>query len=258
MDPSLRNFGWVFKDYRSGLILERGKFMTDPKDLDFVDRNAYLREKVYNLCLHTKPDGVGVEYPIFGDLYSEGMYALFCFTADALKAARQRVVFFSPGQGKAHAKVHSIEAGLLPADWHEISGGVMSKADMINAAKSHYGSGRWNDHEADAYWIGQATQRFWALYDGDIGLDELTELERHQFLRNHTYVRGKKKGKTTWGGLFFKENDRFYLWNDTSKNHGTRSKRRTRDEHIQRYRSWIKAASGAEDCQEEGGEEKDC
>ncbi len=260
MDPSLRNFGWVHKDYSTSEILERGKFETSPKDMDFVQRNAYLRDEIYHLCTRTDPEGVGVEYPIFNDLYSEGMYALFCFTAEALRAARQRVAFFTPGQGKAHAERYSIASGILPEDWKKVTGEkTMTKGGMVRAAKGHNGGGRWNEHEADAYWIGLATYRFWALYDGVIGLDDLNELELHQFLRNHTYVRGKKKGKTTWGGLFFKENDRFYLWNDTSKNHGTSSKRKSRDEHIRRYRGWLEAQKGGqeEDRQEEDRQEED-
>jgi hypothetical protein len=144
LDPSLTNFGWaVHNDAVDGpsRCESRGRFQTSSKTL-FVDRYVDLRERLFDLVEETKPDAVGIEYPVFGDLWSEGMYGLFLYSCEALKAAKMDTVFFSPGQIKTVAK------DLLerPDRWR------MVKADMCEAAKTDTGGkGRWNHNEADAY-----------------------------------------------------------------------------------------------------------
>jgi len=169
----------------------------------FVDRYIFLRESLRALIQRTKPDRVGIESPIFNDLFSEGMYGLFLYSNEALKLERRDVVFFSPGQGKAHAR----ESIQRPAGWK------MLKGDMVDAAKADTGGGgRWNHNEADAYLIGRLAGRFWLFAEGVIPESELSPVERKQFLDVHTFIRGKNAGKTIKKGLLFREEDRYFRW----------------------------------------------
>lgn len=206
LDPSLTQFGWAIHNPSatgSDRCVDRGRFKTKSKDL-FLSRYKLQRQRVSEL-LNTHPHikRVGIEFPIFNDLFSEGMYGLFLFVCEALYDSKVDVVFFSPNQLKAHAR--SITD--LPPKWK------MEKKEMVDAAKIDTGgSGRWNHNEADAYWCAIAASRFWRYYEGEIEESDLTEVEKHQFTHVHTYVRGRKQGQTFQKGLIFKEDSRFFLW----------------------------------------------
>jgi Holliday junction resolvasome RuvABC endonuclease subunit len=209
-DPSLTNFGWAIHDTSAPIgsstrCLDRGRFQTSAKTL-FVDRYCELRESVLALVERFGAQygltHLGLEYPVFKDLYSEGMYGLFLYTCEALKLAHVNVVFFSPGQVKAHA------AAFLqrPRGWK------MGKPDMVEAAKVSAGGGVWNHNEADAYWVAHSAGRFWLFQTGVLTVDDLTPLERKQFTDIHTYQRGKKAGTTVERGILYREDERFFLW----------------------------------------------
>ena len=201
-DPSLTNFGWaVHDDSAQGAerCVARGRIQTSPKDLE-ISRYAHLRASLRNLIQTHKPDRLSLEYPVFNSLYSEGMYGLFLFTWEAIWREHSDVVFFSPGQLKAHAR---IVLG-RPKGWK------MGKGDMVQAAQLDTAGGRWNHNEADAYWAAWAGARFWRLYDGDLTTEDLTPVEKHQFLKIHTFSRGKRAGKTERKGLLFREGQRFF------------------------------------------------
>lgn len=207
-DPSMTNFGWALHDTQSSgkdRCLARGRFQTDPKRLDFIDRYLYLRDSLSDLCRKYRPDKCGCESPVFGALYSEGLYGLYLFTMEALKAYHVDVVLFSPGQGKAHAR----ETIKRPATWK------MLKPDMVEAAKTDTGGGQWNHNEADAYLIARLAARFWDFYEGRINESELTPVERKQFLLIHTFQRGARAGQSVKKGLLYRESDRFFLWSKT-------------------------------------------
>jgi len=201
----LTNYGWALHDTEAegaDRCLRRGRFQT-PAKWTFVDRYMYMRESVRRLVRELQPDRIGLEFPIFDDLWSEGMYGLFLFTCEALRIEKADVVFFTPGQTKAHA-AHLLER---PKGWK------MSKMDMVEAAKADTGGkGRWNHNEADAYWAARTAGRFWTFYEDRLTKDDLTPKERHQFARIHTYVRGAKAGKTVKTGIVYREQDRFFLW----------------------------------------------
>lgn len=205
LDPSLTNFGWAVHDTDAtgpARCVDRGRFATKA-DVTFVDRYIFMRESLRALIQRTNPDKVGIESPIFNDLFSEGMYGLFLYSNEALKLERKDVVFFSPGQGKAHAR----ESLKRPPGWK------MLKGDMVEAAKDDTGGGgRWNHNEADAYLIGRLAARFWLFMEGEIVEADLTPVERKQFLDVHTFTRGKNAGKTIKKGLLFREEDRFFRW----------------------------------------------
>lgn len=210
-DPSLTNFGWaIHDDDMDGLARceARGRFQTSSKTL-FVDRYVDMRERLFNLVTKYDPDAVGIEYPVFGDLWSEGMYGLFLYSCEALKAAKVDVVFFSPGQ------IKSVSRDLLdrPKGWR------MTKADMCDAAKQDTGGkGRWNHNEADAYLCARHAARFWGVQKGLISVDELSDKELKQFDLIHTYVRGKNRGKTVKRGILHRADERYFLWSGEDEN----------------------------------------
>jgi Holliday junction resolvasome RuvABC endonuclease subunit len=208
LDPSLTSFGWAFYDTENGDLGERGLFKTSSKQV-FIDRYVQLRNSLQEVIQVHTPDRVGIEYPVFNDLWSEGMYGLFLYSCEALRAEKMDVVFFTPMQVKAHAR----EVLQRPKGWK------MDKADMIEAAKTETGiKGKWNHNVADAFWVAKSASRFWQLYEGEIDVVDLTPPEKSQFTKIHTYVRGKKAGQTVKSGLLHRENDRFFLWSERDDN----------------------------------------
>jgi hypothetical protein len=161
-----------------------------------------LRDLLDELIERLEPDAMGIEHPVFNDTYSEGMYGLFLFSLESIRGHAQDLVFFAPPQVKAFAG----EILDRPKGWK------MQKSDMVEAARFDTGGGTWDHNEADAYHVAQAAGRFWELYAGLITEDELTFVEARTFTKIHTYVRGKKAGKTELKGILHRESERFHLW----------------------------------------------
>jgi Holliday junction resolvasome RuvABC endonuclease subunit len=208
LDPSLTDFGWALHDTEAkgrDRCPERGRFQTSTKTL-FIDRYRDLRERVRTLVKEKRPDRVSIEYPVFGELYTAGMYGLFLFTCEALHAERMDVVFWAPLQIKSHAR----EAIGRPSGWR------MDKPDMIEAAREDTGGGRWNHNEADAYLAALLGARFWLLYEQQITEDDLTPTEKRMFTEVHRYVRGKKAGREEKRGVLYREDERFFTWSQES------------------------------------------
>lgn len=206
LDPSLTAYGWALHETTAtggDRCLQRGRYST-PAKMVFVDRYVFARESLRELVRTHKPDKVGIESPPFGESFSEGMYGLFLYSNEALKSERTDVVYLSAGQVKAHAR----EFMRLPKDWK------MGKPDMVSAAKEDTApkKGKWDHNEADAYLVAKLAGRFWEFHEGRITRNDLTLVEKHQFAREHTFVRGKNAGKTVKSGLLFREEDRFFCW----------------------------------------------
>lgn len=204
-DPSLTNFGWALLDSdltgpNQGYCLETGRFQTSSKTL-FTDRYVDMRESVQKVIQKYHVSKIGVEYPVFNDIYSEGMYGLFLYTCEAIRAEKADVVFFSPGQIKAHARLFLDR----PKGWK------MMKPDMVEATKTAEGI-RMNHNEADAYWVARAAMRFWQLHDGIIQESDLTPVEVKQFLEIKQYSRGRKAEKSELKGILHREDERFFRW----------------------------------------------
>lgn len=205
-DPSLTNYGWAIHDDSYPVGDSRrceasGRFQTKSK-MEFVTRYMFMRDSLLALIREHRPDRVGVEYPIMNALYSEGMWGLFLYSCEALRAECMDVVFWTPLQVKAHAR-DTIDR---PKGW------TMDKTDMCEAAKADVGSGRWNHNEADAYLVAVLSARFWQFYDGTLIEGGLTLTENRYFNKVHTFVRGSKEGKTIKTGMIHRESDRFFLW----------------------------------------------
>lgn len=140
--------------------------------------------------------------PVYGEMYSEGMYGLYLYTCEALREKDQDVVLWSNGHIKAHAR----DSIRRPAGWK------MSKADMVDAAKADTGGGRWNHNEADAYLAARLSARFWLLQADLIRERDLTPTERSYFLEIKRFTRGVKAGKTVHKGALYREDERFFMW----------------------------------------------
>lgn len=202
IDPSLTQFGWCLIEDDGFTVIERGRFKTKASDV-FVERYIYLREQLSALIVKHKPDRVGIESPVFNDMYSEGMYALFVFCNEALMTNKMDTVYLTPPQVKSHA----FDFLGRPKGWK------MKKQDMVEASKKKSGtSNRWNHNEADAYWVAVVAHRFWQFHDGKLKVSELTNKEKHQFNRTHTFKRGSKQGQTEKTGIIHREDERFYKW----------------------------------------------
>lgn len=210
-DPSLTNFGWALHDTDvavgcPGRLIESGRFQTSSKML-FIDRYTEQRERVMNLFDRLGSSygvfRVGVESPVFHELYSEGLYGLYLYNCEAMKLSKADVVFFSPGQLKAVARI----ALDRPTSWK------MMKPDMVEATKRDAGiKGNLNHNEADAYWAAYCGGRFWSFMDGTISIDDLNPVEAKQFTEIHTFQRGPKSGTTVNKGIMFQEDRRFFCW----------------------------------------------
>jgi Holliday junction resolvasome RuvABC endonuclease subunit len=204
LDPSLTQFGWAIHDTDGqgrGACVDRGRFRTSSKML-FISRYMQMRESLANLLRETGLVHVGVEFPVFGEIWSEGMYGLFLFACEALHQERRDVVFLANNQVKVHAR----NCLGLPKSWK------MGKADMCQAAKKAAGGGRWNHNEADAFWVAKTAGRFWNLLDGTLTEQDMSPDERRQFARIHTFKRGKKAGRTVKSGILYREDERFFRW----------------------------------------------
>lgn len=92
----------------------------------------------------------------------------------------------------------------------------MMKGDMVDAAKEDSGGGRWNHNEADAYLVARLAARFWLLWADEIRERDLTPVERRYFLDIKKHIRGRKAGRTTFKGVMYREDERFFLWSQTT------------------------------------------
>lgn len=203
LDPSMTGFGWCIHNSEAtgpDRVVARGRFATSSKDI-FVARYISLRESVAKLLdEHPEIEAVGVESPPFGELWSEGLYALFVMVNEAIYTRRRDVVYFDPGSVKMLAKMDPT-----------VRKGKMFKTDMVDAAKADTGIvGRFNHNEADAYHIARFAARFFLYFRGDLQDDSLTPSELQAFAKVHTFVRGKRAGETVKLGAVFKENQRFF------------------------------------------------
>ena len=170
--------------------------------MEFIDRYVHQRDSLRKLIQDSSPGAVGIEFPIFGNLWSEGMYGLFLYSCEALKLEGCDVVFWAPLQIKAHAR----DSLRRPKGW------PMDKLDMIEASKKDASGGRWNHNEADAYLVAVLSGRFWKFYGGELSEGGLTATEQRYFTAVHTYTRGKKAGRTVKRGVIHREKDRFFMW----------------------------------------------
>lgn len=210
LDPSMASFGWSVVDSQAqarSRILAKGTVSTSPQDL-FLDRYDHHERWLSDLLARDDPaiEAVGLEAPIFGEEYSEGAYALHVFVLRAIRRARRDVVLLLPPQLKALARGHM--------------GGIeMHKPDMVAAVKRLVARPneihvklRIDEHQADATLAGWFGARFFELLTESLSVEELSDAERHIFLREHRISKGVRKGMVERTGLVYREGDRHYLF----------------------------------------------
>jgi len=199
LDPSLTNFGWAIYDDTSPTAPQpRGRFQTVSTDRE-VDRYVKLREALIQVIRDHSPDNIGLESPVFGSDYSEGLYALFIYCQEAIRGTGRPLVFWSPLQIKAHAR----EALGRPKGW------VMMKPDMVEAAKLDVG-GTWNHNEADAYLCAKLASRFFQFESGNLLPADMTPTETKYFTASKTPTKGKNAGTTLETGMIYREGERWH------------------------------------------------
>jgi hypothetical protein len=204
IDPSLTGFGWCVHDSDAlgeKRILDSGVISTPSSEV-FVSRYIRIKAALIYLVSQYPIAGIGVESPPYGELWSEGLYALFVYVNEAIYLSRKNVVYFDPSTVKMLAKMDP-----------KIRRGTMDKLDMVEAARAEVGK-RLNHNVADAYIIGRSAARFWEFELGLLSEEELTPAEQRSFYRVHTFTRGKRAGTTVKGGLVFREDDRFFKFSD--------------------------------------------
>lgn len=209
LDPSLTNLGWCVHDSAAegpARVVARGLISTPAKDI-FVTRYMALREGVGRILdEHPQVEGIGIESPPFGELWSEGLYGLFLYVNEAIYLRRKDVVYFDPGTVKMLTKGDP----KIP--------GKMFKQDMVDAAKSDTGiKGRLNHNEADAYHVARFAARFWEFLSGEILETDLTPAEHQAFAKIHTFKKGARAGQTVLQGAAFKEGRRFFRFSALPK-----------------------------------------
>jgi Holliday junction resolvasome RuvABC endonuclease subunit len=205
LDPSLTGFGWCVHNSAvvgPARILARGHWSTPSHDV-FVSRYIETRTLLCEL-LDRFPlvEGVAVESPPFGELWSEGLYGLFLYVNEALYSRRKDVVFFDPKTLKSLTKMDP-----------SVVKGRMDKAEMVAFAMADAGLTKpINHNEADAYHLARFAARFWEFQTGVLVEADLTPSELNTFARTHTYKRGKHAGETSRRGTVYRENDRFFRY----------------------------------------------
>ena len=214
LDPSLASFGWAVHETmastRPTRCVARGHIETSSRTL-YVDRYIDLRENIRALIQEHQPDRVSQEQPVFGEMYSEGMYGLFLFVSEAIRLEKKDVVFWTPDQIKAFARELLDRPLVNGRKWK------MTKGDMIEAAQwdtrlsdANYRK-RWKNDEADAYMAAVLGGRFWDFHAGNIQASDLTPVENKQFLEVQQ-GKGRKRGRVIRKGTLYREDDRFFLW----------------------------------------------
>jgi len=203
----MASFGWsVVDDQAQGRdrIIARGTYSTSSKDF-FLDRYDDHEADLAGLFeQYSSIDVVGCEAPIFGEEYSEGAYALHVLVMRVLRRARRDTVLFLPPQLKALARGHM--------------GGIkMHKPDMVATVKRLVARPneihvklRIDEHQADATLAGWYGARFFRTLAGQLTAEELSDAERHIYLREHVFSRGPRKGRTERTGLVFRGGDRYF------------------------------------------------
>jgi hypothetical protein len=207
IDPSFTNYAYSLYDTSIEDCILSGKF-SSPSHLPIYRRTKLLQDYLRSfLLMHPEIDFIGMESAVFGSSYSEGLYALFCYSMEVFSEVKTPLVLFSPSQVKAKAR----EFLDLPSSFK------MEKRDMQEAAKRRSSFQKyWGDDEADAFWVSHLAATFWRLQQGEIPESSLTSKEFEMLAHKAYYKRGAKKGQLnkTNLGILHKRVTRFLLRED--------------------------------------------
>lgn len=222
MDPSLTNYGWSLVEYKDGSLvqlIDRGRIRTAPGQFpDMVDRYTHMREQVRELLQRTKPDACGIESTVFSTraYFTEGLFALFIMSLEAIKAESKDLVLFAPLQVKSYAKTLIDRPSwwkMEKADMVEVSKALSEGLDLSKDVKGR--PRKWDHNEADAFIISLYAARFWSVVYGHIPPSAMTEHEHKVFLGGRT-----KKAIDRSKGILFQEHARHYRWGKDIEHRG--------------------------------------
>lgn len=210
LDPSFSNFGWCIledtQDLFGNISITKGRFRwkekTDYTEYDFVDPFPILEKKLRELISSVNPDHIGIELPIYGTTYSEGMYALYIQNMRIIKQMKKNVLTV----GNYDTKARVFDYLKLPKKTK------VNKSELKLAARKHTGIQKWTSDEADAYWIAYLAMRFWKLQTGVLQESDLDKMDIEQLSCYSLYMKGPKKGTPKKLGLIHRPKDRYFLW----------------------------------------------
>ena len=185
-DLSMTSFGWFLHNDKKNYSY--GRFKTTPKDGIDLKRFMLQRDSFVNLINDYKIDHIGIEQPFLRSFNTEKLYALHQFILEICYTRHIKIVYITPAQIKQFA------TGNSKAEKNEI---VFKTKEVLGFVREKI-----NNDEADAYWVGVIAKRFWQLYYGEITIEDLTEKEKHIFIKN----------KSKKPGILYKENDSYYIF----------------------------------------------
>ena len=186
LDLSITSAGWFIQDGKKKLTY--GSFKTSPKDGIDIKRLMLQRDRIVNLFNEFKIDHIGIEQPFLRSFNTEKLYALHQFILEICYTRHINVVYITPAQIKTYA------TGNGRAEKNEI---VFKTKEVLNITKT-----RINNDECDAYWVGVIAEKFWQYYYKELSEENLTEQQKHIFV----------KTKTKRPGLIKKKNDSFFIF----------------------------------------------
>jgi len=200
LDPSLTCTGWALLDSEKKECPNWGLIKTTTKDLNIL-RFLYIKKELTKIVQQYPIDRVGCEAPVFGGYETGTLFTIYILFQEVLLKNKLDVVFFAPSQ--IHSQLRGEGYGL---------GGKIYKADSVQAAKDYLKDlpSKASGDKADAFHAARLGSRFWDFFDGKLTLDDLDETEKNIFAKQHTFVRGKKKGITEKKGIIFRENELFF------------------------------------------------
>lgn len=185
LDLSITSAGWFLQDDRKKLTY--GSFKTKPQDGIDIKRLMLQRDRIVNLFNEYKIDHIGIEQPFLRSFNTEKLYALHQFILEICYTRHIKVVYITPAQIKTYV------TGNPTSGKNEI---IFKTKKVLNITQ------KINDDECDAYWISVLTKKFWQLYYNEISESDLSQEEKHIFI----------KSKTNRPGLLKKQNESYFIF----------------------------------------------
>jgi Holliday junction resolvasome RuvABC endonuclease subunit len=186
LDLSMTSTGWFLQDGKKKLTY--GSFKTKTSDGIVLKRLMVQRDRVVNLFNDYKIDHIGIEAPLKHTFSTETLFALHQFILEICYTRHIKVVYITPAQIKSYS------VGNGRADKNEV---VFQTKKVLGFTKEKI-----NNDECDAYWVSVLADKFWKFYYGEIKEDDLSDGEKHIFVKT-------KSGKH---GLIKKENQSFFIF----------------------------------------------
>ena len=210
VDPSLTSTGIVVLD-KSGVLIHREVLHTKPqigkgkdkRDTWVVERLLTQKARIEDIFKKFEITDVCIEAPLQGSYSTEILYAVQMFYHAACYQAGVRTLWINNTAWKGLNNIPT-------------KSGAAKLASIDLARKLlNQTTGKFSDHEADAYHVARCGKRFLELLDGIIEESDLTPQERSTYLKSHTMTRGKNIGQVNKTGMMFKIKENLFNYHTT-------------------------------------------